>query len=173
MKHSIADNKGFSLVELIIVIAIMAVLAGALTPALVRYIEKSRESTDLQNIATIRRVMDDVMSEQEVYDDVIDKITGDKIIIDLGETKNASFDNAGLDNYSKLRKKLKETIASDVSIKSSEALATGNHLLVEVTSDGNITVYIANGSSTDSTGAIQCRHTTNVDGSKALFLICK
>ena len=36
------NNKGFSLVELIIVIAIMAVLAGALAPALITYIEKSR-----------------------------------------------------------------------------------------------------------------------------------
>ena len=35
-------NKGFSLVELIIVIAIMAILAAAIAPALTRYIDKSR-----------------------------------------------------------------------------------------------------------------------------------
>ncbi len=35
-------NRGFSLVELIIVIAIMAILAGAIAPALIRYIEKAR-----------------------------------------------------------------------------------------------------------------------------------
>ena len=33
------NNKGFSLVELIIVIAIMAILAGAIAPALIRYID--------------------------------------------------------------------------------------------------------------------------------------
>ena len=38
------NNKGFSLVELIIVIAIMAVLAGAIAPALIRYIDKARAS---------------------------------------------------------------------------------------------------------------------------------
>jgi len=36
------NNKGFSLVELIIVIAIMAILAGAITPAVIRYIRKAR-----------------------------------------------------------------------------------------------------------------------------------
>ena len=41
-------NKGFSLVELIVVIAIMAVLVGVLAPTLIKNIEKSRESKDAQ-----------------------------------------------------------------------------------------------------------------------------
>ena len=42
------NNKGFSLVELIVVIAIMAVLVGVLAPQLIKYVEKSREATDIQ-----------------------------------------------------------------------------------------------------------------------------
>lgn len=45
MKKS--NNKGFSLVELIIVIAIMVVLIGVLAPMFVRYVEKTKQSSDL------------------------------------------------------------------------------------------------------------------------------
>ena len=39
-------NKGFSLVELIIVVAIMAVLIGVLAPQYLRYVEKTRLQRD-------------------------------------------------------------------------------------------------------------------------------
>ena len=42
------NNKGFSLVELIIVIAIMAILIVVLAPQYLKYVEKSRNSTDMQ-----------------------------------------------------------------------------------------------------------------------------
>lgn len=43
-KNKLSNNAGFSLVELIIVIAIMAILAGAIAPAVIRYIRKARAS---------------------------------------------------------------------------------------------------------------------------------
>ena len=47
------NNKGFSLVELIIVIAIMAVLIGVLAPQYLKYVQRSRESADLDSINTM------------------------------------------------------------------------------------------------------------------------
>lgn len=44
IKNKKNNNLGFSLVELIIVIAIMAILAGAIAPAIIRYIDKARAS---------------------------------------------------------------------------------------------------------------------------------
>lgn len=52
-----SDSKGFSLVELIIVIAIMAILAGALAPALIKYIEKSKRAKDIKNAKAIEDVL--------------------------------------------------------------------------------------------------------------------
>lgn len=61
-------NKGFSMVELIIVIAIMAILAGALAPALIKYINKSRISTDIQTANTIATAIQTALSNENGYD---------------------------------------------------------------------------------------------------------
>ena len=47
------DNKGFSIVELIIVVAIMAILVGLLAPQYIKYVEKSRKSADATNMDTL------------------------------------------------------------------------------------------------------------------------
>lgn len=44
MKHFKKDKKGFSLVELIIVIAIMVALVAVMAPAFVKYVNKSHDA---------------------------------------------------------------------------------------------------------------------------------
>lgn len=58
-------NKGFSMVELIIVIAIMAVLAGALAPALIKYIEKSRRTVDIGSADELQAALQRVLARTE------------------------------------------------------------------------------------------------------------
>ena len=48
-------NKGFSLIELIVVVAIMAVLVGVLAPAYLRYVEKTRKQTCYWNMDNVVR----------------------------------------------------------------------------------------------------------------------
>lgn len=75
------NNKGFTLVELVIVIAILAILVGLLAPQYTKYIEKSKKSADVNN-------MDELVKAVEVY--VIDNATKDKmekqdaIVLSLG-----------------------------------------------------------------------------------------
>lgn len=61
-------NKGFSLVELIVVIAIMAVLVGVLAPTLIKNVEKSRKSKDDQNLDTVNGAIKTVLAEEGYYD---------------------------------------------------------------------------------------------------------
>ena len=70
------NHKGFSLVELIIVIAIMAILAGALAPALIKYINKSRRSADISNADTIRTACQTAMSDEDAMVAIGTGVTG-------------------------------------------------------------------------------------------------
>lgn len=47
------SNKGFSLVELIVVIAIMAILVGVAVPVYTSYIEKAQEAADQQYLSGV------------------------------------------------------------------------------------------------------------------------
>lgn len=68
MKHS-----GFSIVELIVAVAIMVVLVGLLTPAYLHYIEKTRAGVDENTAEEIRRATETIILSggYEVTDDVV------------------------------------------------------------------------------------------------------
>jgi prepilin-type N-terminal cleavage/methylation domain-containing protein len=77
-------NKGFSLVELIIVIAIMAILAGAIAPALIKYIDKSRKSNDVSAAKTIKTAVETALGTESVYETLVND-GGSVILITPGK----------------------------------------------------------------------------------------
>ena len=88
-------NKGFSLVELIVVIAIMAVLVGVLAPTLIKNIEKSRESKDAQNIEQIKSTAEIALQNEDAYSEVVPASgTADLVTINssgVAVNSNASY----------------------------------------------------------------------------------
>lgn len=71
------NNKGFSLIELIVVVAIMAVLVGVLAPAYLRYVEKARRQTCYWNMDNVvREVQLRAFSDPDFMEDLVAELGG-------------------------------------------------------------------------------------------------
>lgn len=97
-------NKGFSLVELIVVIAIMAVLVGVLAPTLIKNVEKSRESKDIQNLDSVKNAITLALNDEGVYNAAVPSSgSTDAITITSGSVQfnitSGSFSEQVKDNF--------------------------------------------------------------------------
>lgn len=62
------NNKGFSLIELIIVIAIMAVLVAIIAPNLTKYLGSSKTKTDDKNLDEVKQQVMNAISDAQTND---------------------------------------------------------------------------------------------------------
>lgn len=133
-KQKSLTNKGFSLVELIIVIAIMAVLVGVLAPQFLKYVERSRKSTDCQNVASIVTALQTYAVDPMVTTNKL--TTNAKVVLKSGAT--ASVDDAGICTNN-ANAALKAAGITEVGLKSSQ---WGGDVTLTVTIDasGNVSV---------------------------------
>ena len=72
------NRKGFTIVELVIVIAVIAILAGVLIPTFSNVVEKAQNSAALQEVKNAyTATLADELGTPETTDDVISKINAD------------------------------------------------------------------------------------------------
>ena len=64
------NKKGFTLTELIVVIAVIAILAAVLIPTLTGYIEKARVSADNQEVAVLNKLLLGAQIDEVEFKDV-------------------------------------------------------------------------------------------------------
>jgi type IV pilus assembly protein PilA len=111
-------NKGFSLVELIIVIAIMAILAAAIAPALIRYIDKSRKADDVTAAGTIATAANAALANEAAYDAVSAHMNGNDLICSAGATGTTTgFTASSNDDNGKFTKELNANLTGNVAPK--------------------------------------------------------
>lgn len=150
-------NKGFSLVELIVVIAIMAVLVGVLAPTLIRNVEKSRESTDLQNLDSIRQSVVTAVSTEAVAKE-LDTTNGNVVAYDDINSTASGLAKALYDE-------MNEDSTLGVTMKSAAASKDTNSIQIKITSNGKVSVgvYTAAPTTTTDGTVVACARTKSTN----------
>ena len=127
------ENKGFSLVELIVVVAIMAVLVGILAPAYLSYVEKTRIGADEDAAEEIRRAVETATAEVAVYDEVIGSLSGGSVSHTFGATVS-SCSTLGAE----LKKSLQDVFGDTKGFSPKSKKYAGKSAVVTITNNSNL-----------------------------------
>ena len=129
------NNKGFSLIELIIVIAIMAVLVAIIAPNLTKYLGSSKEKTDQKNADELASQLQTCITEFDTESDTTNLGTqADSISITWGEDGATSSD-APADFVTMLNQNI---------TSSAQSKETGDFGSATITYDADSKVYTIN-----------------------------
>ena len=137
------NNKGFSLVELIIVIAIMAILVGVMAPQLIKYIEKSNVSSDTQLCDSVRTAITTAMMDPAVINasDYTAPSGSSIAFATLLTNGGSTFSDAVLDT-------LGASAATDVTDQLKSTMHDNNkanNITIDIINDNNVIVYVKDG----------------------------
>ena len=138
-----STKKGFTLVELIVVLVILAVLAAMLVPALTGYIKKARQEKEYQTAAEVLTAAQALVTEyygktptSPSTDSAKDWVVG----TDTGATQDRIHTLVGLKD-------------SDFTLTSANITVDSNYIVTGITVTINGANYTWNGSQWSSTAA--------------------
>ena len=146
MKRLRKDNQGFSLVELIVVVLIMAIIAVALAPQVLKWVNNARISTDLNTMDSIKTAAQTALTNEDAYAEI--RKGGLTIIVN---NKGATISG----NFTSFEKKFKEYSGATINDHKTTDFKTKNgNAVICVTIDENAKVvgqYGTGGSASAST----------------------
>lgn len=119
------NNKGFSLVELIIVVAIMAILIGVLAPQYIKHVEKARVSADKDLLDSIYSACNTAASDDEVK---------------ASDIYTEDFSTFGSDTFGTAATDILGCNIDDIAGKLKSKGAAGKGITVKVDANGNFSV---------------------------------
>ena len=135
------NNKGFSLVELIVVILIMAVLAVAIAPQVMRWVNESRKSSDINNYDSLVSICQLALTDEDAYS-ALTSSHGYNLVVgtsnttlytgETGTTATANTDNfyKALDkldpNWTKVKVQASGITSYQITVTSAGAVSSTN-----------------------------------------------
>jgi len=141
-------SKGFSLVELIIVIAIMAILVGILAPNLMKNIEKSRYSKDKTIVDNVATAFINALADPDAYDSLYGTSSGSSSgssIDGVEKTATAWTSEGGSVWQQELKSNLKDMLKQKFSSKKAGKGDSVGDCKVTLSADGGVKVTSKNG----------------------------
>lgn len=138
------NNKGFSLVELIVVIAIMAILVGVLAPSVLGQIDKAKQSKDKQTIETVVTAVATAYADQTITSGKPTS-TGSVTAVSFG-TSNAAYTGSGVET--EFNSAVQQIVGyTAVALESNQF--SGSSVSIELnTTTGKVTATATNGGTT-------------------------
>ena len=123
----------------------MAILAGAIAPALIRYIDKSRKSNDVSSGKTIKTAVETAMGNEVAYEELTNSGSGSTIVVAPSGTSSSAV------TCSVASQDTKDEIFNNIGEKTPKIKYKKNNasqFIVTVTAKGSVKVWLAESSYT-------------------------